>query len=167
MSVNIGDFIGSWKINWATGPGNVLNDAVLLIGTGSGWGDAVPWLTGEYQTAVGFALVEGGQLVHLVNDSGTSIPLSSSAEQEGNQPLYFLYDGNQLRWTGFFNELPLRIFISAAEIQLADGDRFLSLYGNTIYRDPDQIGVWGGTGTPPPDPPSPRKHPKKPGKKSS
>jgi hypothetical protein len=155
MSVNLADFIGSWKVNWATGPGSTLNDATLLIGTGSAWGDAAPTVTGDYQTTVGFALVDGGQVVQLTNDDGVSTPLSSG-EQEGNQPLRFLYEGGQLRWTGYFNQKPLRIFVSVAESRLANGSRFLSLYGNNIFGDPDQIGVWGGTGTPPPPPPAPK-----------
>ena len=149
MSVSIGDFRGSWKITGATGPGNVLEDGgYILIGTGSGWGDSVPVLTPEgFQTVVGFALVQNGKPVML-----SDIPMASEGHQ-GQQPLLFLFQDGYLRWSGFYNQQPLRIFVSAADFTKADGVRYVAIYGTTIQGDPEQVGVWGGSGSPPPDPP--------------
>jgi hypothetical protein len=143
MSASIGDFRGSWKITGATGPGNVLQDGgYLLIGTGSGWGDSVPALTPEgYQTVVGFAIVYDGKAV-----------LASEGHQ-GPQPLLLLFQDGSLRWSGYFGQIPLRIFVSAAEFTKADGTRYVAIYGTTIQGDPEQVGIWGGSGSPPPDPP--------------
>lgn len=149
MSVSIGDFRGSWQITGATGPGSVLQDGgYILIGTGSGWGDSVPTLTPEgFQTVVGFALVQNGQRVLL-----SDVPLASEGHQ-GQQPLLFLFQDGYLRWSGFYNQMPLRIFVSAADFAKADGTRYVAIYGTTIQGDPEQVGVWGGSGSPPPDPP--------------
>lgn len=155
MSVSLGDFRGSWRITGATGPGSVLGDnAYILIGTGSDWGDTLPEFTESYQTVVGFALIENGQAVQL-----SGIPLTSGSH-EGQQPLVLLFDGVTLRWSGYYNQQPLRIFVSAAEFTKTNGSRYVAVYGTTIQGDPEQVGVWGGSGSPPPDPPSPRKHPR-------
>jgi hypothetical protein len=148
MSASVGDFRGSWIITGATGPGNPLADGgYILIGTGSGWGDCLPAFTESYQVTVGFALVQDGQLVEL-SDS----PLSSK-EHTGQQPLAFLFQEGILRWSGYYNQIPLRIFVSAANFTKADGTRYVALYGTTIQGDPEQVGIWGGSGSPPPDPP--------------
>jgi hypothetical protein len=155
MSVTMKDFIGSWKINWATGKGNVLEqEGVLLIGTDSEWGDLAPTLSDEYRTCVGFAMVADGKLVELSSDGDAPVGLSSGGH-EGHQPLFLMLDGNQLRWTGYYEQKPVRIFISAAEVQIPGGERYITLYGNTLYGDPEQVGVWGGIGSPPPPPPPP------------
>ncbi len=160
MGVTVKDFIGVWRINWATGPGNIMEteEGSMWIGTGSDWGDTPPELTEEYQTCVGFALVVNGRLAHLTNERGGEQPVSTG-HHEGHQPLLLMYDSGQLRWTGYYDQKPLRIFISAAEQWQPGGERFISLYGNTVLGDPEQVGVWGGTGTPPPPP-----DPKKPGR---
>jgi hypothetical protein len=149
MSVSIGDFRGSWRITGATGPGNVLEGGgYILIGTGSDWGDSVPSLTPEgFQTVVGFALVQDGKPILL-----SDIPMASEGHQ-GEQPLLFLFQDGYLRWSGFYNQVPLRIFVSAADFSKADGSRYVAIYGTTIQGDPEQVGVWGGSGSPPPPPP--------------
>jgi hypothetical protein len=149
MSVSIGDFRGSWKITGATGPGSVLGEGegYLLIGTGSRWGDSLPGFTESYQVIVGFALVNDGQVVEL-----SDVPLSSG-EHGGPQPLAFLFQDGCLRWSGYFGQSPLRIFVSAAEFTKADHSRYVAIYGTTIQGDPEQVGVWGGSGSPPPGPP--------------
>jgi hypothetical protein len=148
MSASIGDFRGSWQISGATGPGSVLqNGGYILIGTGSGWGDSVPAFTESYQVTVGFALINNGQIVEL-----SGVPLDSGGH-EGQQPLLFLYQDGYLRWSGYYNQQPLRIFVSAADFTKADGTRYVAIYGTTIVGDPEQVGIWGGSGSPPPDPP--------------
>ena len=143
MSVSIADFRGSWQITGATGPGSPLEDGgYILIGTGSGWGDSVPVLTPEgYQTVVGFAVVKDDKAV------------MATEGHEGPQPLLLLFQDGCLRWSGFYNQVPLRIFVSAADFTKADGARYVAIYGTTIQGDPEQVGVWGGSGSPPPDPP--------------
>lgn len=148
MSASIGDFRGSWTITGATGPGSPLEDGgYILIGTGSQWGDSLPAFTESYQVTVGFALVRNGQLVVL-----SDIPLGSEGHQ-GQQPLLFLYENGYLRWSGYYGQSPLRIFVSAADFAKADGGRYVAIYGTTIQGDPEQVGVWGGSGSPPPPPP--------------
>ncbi len=148
MSTSIGDFRGSWKITGATGPGNPLeNDGYILIGTGSGWGDSLPAFTESYQVTVGFAVINNGQVVNL-----SGVPLESGGHQ-GPQPLLFLYQNGYLRWSGYYGQIPLRIFISAADFTKSNGTSYVAIYGTTIQGDPEQVGVWGGSGSPPPDPP--------------
>lgn len=149
MTASVGDFRGSWQINGATGPGSLLEEGngYILIGTGSGWGDSVPAFTESYQVTVGFTLVNNGQVVEL-----SDIPLSSG-DHSGQQPIVFLLKDGCLRWTGFYGQRPVRIFLSAAQFTKADGSDYTAIYGTTIVGDPEQVGIWGGSGSPPPDPP--------------
>lgn len=150
MSASIGDFRGSWKITGATGPGSPLEgDGFILIGTGSPWGDSVPAFTESYQVTVGFAVVNNGQIAEL-----SGMPLSSG-EHQGQQPLLFLFENGILQWSGYFGQVPLRIFVSAADFTKANGTRYVAIYGTTIVGDPEQVGIWGGSGFPPPPPPDP------------
>lgn len=150
MSASIGDFRGSWKITGATGQGSALQDGgYILIGTGSGWGDSLPAFTESFQTVVGFAVVNDGQPAML-----SDVPLASDGHQ-GHQPLLFLFENGYLRWSGYYNQQPLRIFVSAADFTKANGQRYVAVYGTTIQGDPEQVGVWGGSGSPPPEPPAP------------
>lgn len=138
MSVNVGDFVGSWKINWAPGPvQEKLQAGWILIGTGSPYGDTAPALNEEFAIQVGFA---------ILGQDGSPVLT------DGNEPLVFLFDGSVLRWKGYFEQQPLYIDISAAEVVTPQGNRYVSIYGNTTQGDPDQVGVWGGTGSPPPPP---------------
>ncbi len=145
MSISVGDFVGSWRINFSTGPlsqpGQPLESlGYILIGTDTE-GDSAPAFDPAYQTLVGFALLD---------QQGN--PLLTSADVN-NQPLLLMLDGTQLCWRGYYNQKPLAVYISAAEVLMPGGDRSVSLYGNTLYGDPDQVGIWGGTGSPPPNPP--------------
>jgi hypothetical protein len=140
MSVSVADFVGSWQINFATGPltepGKKLDDlGYILIGTGEK-GASEPLLNDAYQVLVGFALLDGD-----------GNPLLSTSDGD-NQPLLLILDGNQLRWNGYYDQLPLYIFISAAELVTPGGKKHIAIYGTTIYGDPDQVGVWGGSGMP-------------------
>jgi hypothetical protein len=145
MSVNVGDFVGSWKINWAPGPvQEKLQAGWILIGTDSAYGDSAPELNKEFAIQVGFAILD---------QDGAPVLTSQQQKAAGaNEPLLFLFEGSVLRWKGYFEQEPLYIDISAAEVVTPQGNRYVSIYGNTTQGDPDQVGVWGGTGSPPPPP---------------
>lgn len=148
MSVTVGDFIGSWRIGLSTGPAQkILNAGWILIGTNSEYGDSPPALTGKYTISVGFAILD--------QDGNPLLSTRNQEDDDANQPLLFLLEGNDLRWQGYYKRQPLYIYVSAAELATPGGGRYVSIYGNTIYGDPDQVGVWGGTGTPPPTGDSP------------
>jgi len=81
----------------------------------------------------------------------------STDDPEGNQPAVLRLTGEQLRWAGYYNQQPAYIYISAAQTLTPDGN-YTNLFGATTYGDPEQVAVWGGSGTPPstPDQPSPQ-----------
>ena len=60
--------------------------------------------------------------------------------------------GEHLQWTGYYNQKPTRIYISAAQTATANGG-VVYLYGSTTYGDPEQVAVWGGSATSPPQSP--------------
>jgi hypothetical protein len=145
MSVSIGDFVGSWEINFATGPLTesgfpLYGLSYILIGTGTN-GATVPCFDEKYQVLAGFALLDS-----------TGTPLFCTADMDNQPGLLMLY-GDQLRWKGYFKKQPTYIYVSLAELWTPDGERYTHVYGCTVYGDPDQVGVWGGTGNPPPNPP--------------
>ena len=74
----------------------------------------------------------------------------STDGQDGNQPLVLRLTGDQLRWTGYYQRQPTYIYISAAVTLVPGGKTYTHLFGSTTYGDPDQVAVWGGSGTPPP-----------------
>jgi hypothetical protein len=148
--MNIGTFIGSWKIQYKSenAGGPVQNDWILLIGTDNdpkqkGYGDIPPYLDGENTVCVGFALIDSN-----------NTPVISTEHHEGNQPAVLALVGDHLQWTGYYKQEPTRIYISAAQTATANGG-VVYLYGSTTYGDPDQVAVWGGSATPPPPPPAP------------
>jgi hypothetical protein len=145
MSVSMGDFVGSWGINFKSGKitdqGGPLDClGYILIGTGTN-GDTVPGLDEKYQVLAGFALLD------------TSGALLFGTACMADQPGLLMLVGDQLRWKGYFKKQPTYIYISLAELWTPDGERYTHVYGCTVYGDPDQVGVWGGTGNPPPNPP--------------
>lgn len=149
--MNVGAFIGSWQIQWTAGVDQKLmqEDYVLMIGTGSAFGDRPARLTGEHAVVVGFAVVD---------PNGTRVVLSTDGTVDGepadpNQALWLRLTGGQLRWKGYYLGKPLYIYISIAATFTPGGERYNHLYGSTTYGDPDQVAVWGGSGTPPPSPP--------------
>jgi hypothetical protein len=152
MSVSIGDFIGTWQVNWVDGVNPWFEQGwLLMIGTGSDYGDLPPEFTGEYQVCVGFAVLgpEPDQ-----PDNLTEVEISTGLNQdERHQALLLLLYGDTLRWKGYYQGKPLYIYISISETWTPGGDRYLTLYGSTTYGDPEQVAVWGGSGTPPPPPP--------------
>jgi len=137
--MNIGLFKGVWSINFATGPltqpGNTLeNLGSIEIGTGNN-GASAPFLSDtDYEVKTGFALLDTSGGVILSSDSG---------------PLLSLV-GEQLRWHGLYEGQELNINIALAMIFRKDEeDRggHPYVFGCTVYGDPDQVGVWGGSGS--------------------
>jgi hypothetical protein len=144
--MNINSFLGVWPINFATGPltqpGKALqNVGSIEIGTGN-HGAALPLLSDtDYMIKVGFALLDTSGGVIFSSDSG---------------PLLSLV-GEQLRWHGLYGDPDLKvqqelnINIALAEIfrgEEVDRGSYPYLFGCTVFGDPDQVGVWGGSGTP-------------------
>ncbi len=144
--MNIKSFLGVWPINFATGPltqpGKSLQDVGSIeIGTDH-HGASLPILSDtDYVVKVGFALLDiRGDVIF----SSASGPLLSLV-------------GEQLRWHGPYQEpeglcKELNINIALAEVY-RDKDpegsgTYYYLFGSTVYGDPDQVGVWGGSGTP-------------------
>lgn len=144
MSVSIGDFIGAWKVDWVSGADPWFQQGwILMIGTDA-YGDSKPSFTGEWQVCVGFAVLSQSDVIEL----------STEVDQpDRNQALKLLLYGDQLRWKGYYKGKPLYIYISVSETWTPGGTRYITLYGSTTYGDPDQVAVWGGSGTPPPPPP--------------
>jgi hypothetical protein len=147
--MEISTFIGQWYIQYTGGvEGTLLEDGwILYIGTGSSYGDLKPFLTEEYAVCVGFALVDP-------SDPENPVQLSSD-NGGGHQPLVLRLTGDQLRWTGYYLQQPVYIYISAAETLVPGAKKYVHLFGSTTYGDPDQVAVWGGSGTPP-TPPAPK-----------
>jgi hypothetical protein len=156
---SVADFVGSWQIGWVDSQKEWLQQGwVLLVGTGSAWGDSAPFLTEEFAVGVGFAILSQG-----ADGKYTVLELSTDGNM-GHQPLVLRLTGDQLRWKGYYREpgkdpQPLYIYISTAETWVPDGRSYTHLYGSTTYGDPDQVGVWGASSTPPPPPPPPRQVP--------
>jgi hypothetical protein len=142
MSVSVGSFVGKWWVHWVDGAKGWLQKGWRIdIGTGGSAGDSVPSFTGGYNVCVGFAVIDIEE--HKVE--------LSTEDHEGEQPLYFMLIGNQLQWKGFYDQQPLWIYISLSETAF-EGVTYPSVYGSTTWGDPDQVGIWGGNGTPPPPP---------------
>ena len=138
--MKISSFMGVWPINFATGPltqpGKALqNLGAIEIGTGDK-GASAPFLCDlDYEVKVGFALLDTSGGVIFSSDSG---------------PLLSLV-GEQLRWHGPYGKPPLELNINIALAEVYrdhDIDRgfYSYLFGCTVYGDPDQVGVWGGSG---------------------
>ncbi|HEY3570735.1 MAG TPA: hypothetical protein VGP73_22585 [Thermoanaerobaculia bacterium] len=146
--MNINDFVGTWSIQYKSGGEKtpLQNGWRLEIGTGE-FGAQAPFLSAEGAVCVGFALI----------DPSTSPPevIIATDDHEGNQPALLRLTGDQLRWKGYYQRQPAYIYISAAQTWVPGGESYTHLYGSTTYGDPDQVAVWGGSGTPPP-PPSPK-----------
>ena len=141
MNVNVGDFIGSWTIKWVAGQKPFLQEEwTLFIGTNT-HGDSPPSFTGEYAVVVGFTVMNGQSQVEL---STTTQP----TQDPPHQPLELMFVGNTLRWTGYYDQQPLHIYISLSASETT-GATYLSLYGSTIWGDPDQVAVWGTDARPP------------------
>jgi hypothetical protein len=138
--MNVKPFIGKWFITTTTGPltqpGEPLaSRRLLVIGTGE-HGDSLPSFSEDYEVQVGFA---------LLNESGEVL-----LPKDGPEPLLTLVD-HQLRWHGPYEGQELNINIALAEVfreDESDRGRHYYLFGSSVYGDPDQVGIWGASGTP-------------------
>ncbi len=136
MSISLKDFTGTWNVRWVAGEQPWMSPGwQVVIGTGT-QGAELPFLNAEFESCVGFTVLD---------ENGVQM-LSSAEQPEHNQALALLYTGNTLRWIGYYQGQPLRIYISAAEAETPGGQRSVALYGSTVFRDPDQVGVWGADG---------------------
>jgi hypothetical protein len=155
MVDNVGAFLGTWYVGMTahpptaspTGDTETAADKYLLkagyqlvIGTGEN-NATPPFLTEGYKTCVGFAVLD---------ENGAPVLTTGDGE---NDPLLFLFTNGSLRYAGYYNKLPLRIYISMAEAVMPTvGTVYPAIYGTTSSGDPDQVGVWGAEGNPPPSP---------------
>ena len=138
MATSVKDFVGVWTVRWVTGNNPWLQEGwTIALGTGNEtWGDKAPFLNGEYQTCIGFAVLDG-----------ETSQLSSNEQDEFHQPLALLFTGGTLRLTGYYDGKPLRLYISFSSTEGVGGEEtYASLYGSTTYGDPDQVSVWGADG---------------------
>jgi hypothetical protein len=141
MVPNVGPFIKTWYVGMTGNPSGFLQPGYqLLLGTGK-HGAKKPFLNDEYEVAVGFAVLDAKGKPVL---TGKNSP---------NQPLIMLFVNGTLRYVGSYKDSLLRIYISMAEAHLSNGDTtYPAIYGTTTSGDPDQVGVWGAEGSPPPSP---------------
>lgn len=142
--MDIADFVGTWYIHLRDGSTDhgMQKDSILMIGTGSEYGDKPPFLTEEYAVCVGFAILDENGVVQLSTDPPTDEP--SNPAQAPHQTLMFRLTGDQLRWKGYYMQQPLYIYISAAQTWTPGGQSYINLFGATTYGDPEQMAVWGG-----------------------
>ncbi len=146
MVNSVKPFVGAWTINWVSGRSPVQQQWQLLIGTGSTHGDFAPTLSPDYDVTVGFALLDG---------EGNPVLATGGQDQ---QLLPMMFTNGTLRCAGVHDDKPVRVYVSVADAQLADGTVAFSLYGTTTIGDPDQVGVWGADGNPASQPPPPSPH---------
>ncbi|HXU31335.1 MAG TPA: hypothetical protein VN851_12215 [Thermoanaerobaculia bacterium] len=137
MATSIKDFVGVWTVRWIAGENPWLEEGwTIALGTGSEtMGDIAPFLDSNFQTCVGFAVLDGETIV-----------LSSAEQDEYHQPLVLLFSDGTLRWSGFYEGQALRLYISFSATESTEGETYASLYGSTTYGDPDQVAVWGADG---------------------
>ena len=141
MGISVKDFTGTWYVWWVDGENSFLQRGwQLVLGTGEG-GAKVPFLNDEFQTLLGFSVLSP-------NPDGSWTSVFSSLDQE-QQPLELLFADGSLRWIGYYQGQPLRIYISACEASTTGSQSAISLYGSTVLGDPDQVGVWGASDRPP------------------
>jgi hypothetical protein len=140
MLANVKPFIGTWTIHSVTGKDPYLKENwQLLIGTNT-QGDALPALDENYDVYVGFTVLDEKGCVIL------------SSAQSNEPPLPLLFVDGMLRGAGPRGGRPFRVYISMAEVHTTLGTTFPALYGSSLAGDPDQVGVWGANGNPPPPP---------------
>jgi len=134
--MNVNPFLGTWTITTTTGPltqpgAPLASRCCIEIGTGAA---SPPSLSKNYEVQVGFVLLdESGEVIFPT---------------EGER-LLTLVD-HQLRWTGPYEGQELNINIALARVYRGDEDDkgvYPYLFGSTVYGDPDQVGIWGASGT--------------------
>ena len=143
MGIDIKDFIGNWYVLWSDGEPPVLEQRwKLVLGTGEA-GATAPELTPDsFQVVMGFAILSP-------DSSGSSWTPVFSSEDQQQQPLKLMLVGETLRWAGYYQGKPLRIYVSACEANMLGSQSTVALYGSTVLGDPDQVGVWGAGDRPP------------------
>ena len=163
--MNIGNFVGTWYIQWRDGVENhgMQKNWTLMIGTGSDYGDKEPFLSPDYEVCVGFSMINQDGAVELSTDPpAPGVPRAPDYPDQLEENLALRLNGEQIYWSGDYKQLPLEIYVSAAQTWMAGARKSIHLYGSSTYGDPDQVAVWGGSGTPPP-PPAPKKPPEQEG----
>jgi len=139
MVDNVGAFIGTWNIGQLSNPDSHFQTGwTIVIGTGD-YGATPPVLTDAYNIVVGFA---------VLNAQGVPVLQTGGAD---NDPLLLLFTNGTLRYAGYYDQRPLRIYIAMAEALIPTvGTTYPAIYGTTMVGDPDQVGVWGADGNTPP-----------------
>lgn len=141
MGINVKDFTGTWYVWWVDGERSFLQKGwQVVLGTGQD-GAKKPFLTPEFEVVMGFSVLSP-------NSDGSWRQVFSTLDQE-QQPLELLFTDGTLRWSGYYDGQPLRIYISVCEVNAPSGQATVSLYGSTVFGDPDQVGVWGANDRPP------------------
>lgn len=152
--MNIGNFIGVWYIQWRDGvKGHGIQQCwTLRIGTNSDYGDPAPFLSADYEVCVGFAMLDEDEVVQLSTEPpALGVPAVPQDRERSQQDLALVLTGEQLRWTGDYEQRTLEIYVTAA-LTFAGAQKTVHLYGSSTYGDPEQMAVWGASGTPPPSP---------------
>ena len=144
MSISVKDFTGTWYVWWGDGERSVLQKGWKIVLGENEEGAKEPFLSPDYQVLMGFSI-----LAPTATEQGVEwTPVFSTADQQ-QQPLVLMYADGCLRWDGYYQGEALRIYISASEADQVGEQRSISLYGSTVFGDPDQVGVWGASDRPP------------------
>ena len=129
----IGDFIGNYTIRHVStqNPDPLLQvNGKFCIGTNE-YGDTEPSLAGGGFIVVGFSIL------------GSSGDVVFSTQDEQGTPLQLALVESNLRWAGFYQGRPLRIYISEYKITSPGGIVTRGIYATNVYGDPEQVGIWG------------------------
>lgn len=146
--MTINDFVGTWGIKYKDGVEGTPLEVGWLLEIGTGNNGATPPFSKDGLDFVGFALLEP-------SDGSYQVVISTD-DHDGDEPAVLSLMGEQLRWMGLYGGRPARIYISGAEAQTLDEGQSIHLYGTSLYEDPEQMAVWGASGT---STPSPKKMP--------
>ena len=142
--MTINDFVGTWTIQHKAGVEGTPLEVGWLLEIGTGEYGATPPFSKDELDFVGFALLKPSE--------GSYQVVISTDDHDGKEPAVLCLVGEQLRWTGSYGNKPARIYISGAEAQTLNEGQFIYLYGTSVYEDPEQVAVWGASGTSTPEP---------------
>jgi len=136
LANNIAHFVGVWTVRYVAGAEPWLQAGwQLFLGTGTA-GDPAPYLGGDGNPCLGVTVKDDKGDVQLTGGGGA-------------QPIALMFLDGELRWNGFHEGKPLRLYLSLATGEAPGGVPFAFLYGSTVWGDPDQAGVWGADTRPP------------------
>lgn len=140
MVQSVKPFVGRWHVGMIGNPAGFLQPGYqLLIGTGK-HGAKEPALNDDFEVVVGCAVLDSKGEPALAGEGS-------------DQALEMLFANGTLRYAGYYKDAPIRLYISMAEAISPDGvTTYPAIYGTTTSGDPDQVGVWGAEGNPPPSP---------------